>query len=121
MRKTLFLVAALLYLGLETGIWTVRPGGLFPRTPSGYAVAFWHHTHSLPGGPAFDIVDGQSCGFPRADAERCESAIAKFEDSERRTLYTGCVARITRRSWEHLQLAPGKPVWAQVKAAALIG
>ncbi len=34
---------------------------------------------------------------------------------------TPLLARITRRSWEHLQLAPGKPVWAQVKAAALIG
>jgi molybdate transport system ATP-binding protein len=31
------------------------------------------------------------------------------------------VARLTRRSAEGLSLAPGKPVWVQVKAVALIG
>lgn len=31
------------------------------------------------------------------------------------------LARITRRSWNSLALAPGRPVWAQVKAAALLG
>ncbi len=30
------------------------------------------------------------------------------------------LAQVTRRSWEALQLAPGKSVWAQVKAVALI-
>lgn len=31
------------------------------------------------------------------------------------------VARITRRSAETLQLRPGSSVWAQIKAAALVG
>jgi molybdate transport system ATP-binding protein len=31
------------------------------------------------------------------------------------------LAHVTRRAWDALQLAPGKPVWAQVKAVALIG
>ncbi|MBL8201487.1 MAG: molybdenum ABC transporter ATP-binding protein [Chromatiales bacterium] len=31
------------------------------------------------------------------------------------------LAQVTRRSWETLQLAPGKAVWAQVKAVALVG
>ena len=31
------------------------------------------------------------------------------------------LARITRRSWNSLALTPGKTVWAQVKAAALLG
>ncbi|MDE2154391.1 MAG: molybdenum ABC transporter ATP-binding protein [Xanthomonadaceae bacterium] len=35
----------------------------------------------------------------------------------------GCalLARITRRSWQALELAPGSEVWAQVKAVALAG
>ena len=33
---------------------------------------------------------------------------------------TPLVARITRRSWDHLRLAPGVAVWAQIKAAALL-
>ena len=31
------------------------------------------------------------------------------------------LAQLTRRSWETLQLTPGKSVWAQIKAVALIG
>ena len=34
---------------------------------------------------------------------------------------TPLLARITRRSWDALQLAPGKPAWAQIKAMALVG
>jgi len=34
---------------------------------------------------------------------------------------TPLLARITRRSWDTLRLAPGKSVWAQIKAVALIG
>lgn len=34
---------------------------------------------------------------------------------------TPLLARITRRSWQTLRLAPGSAVWAQVKAAALLG
>lgn len=34
---------------------------------------------------------------------------------------TPLLARITRRSWHALQLAPGSKVWAQIKAVALIG
>ena len=33
---------------------------------------------------------------------------------------TALLARITRRSYDQLQLAVGRPVWAQVKAAALL-
>jgi len=34
---------------------------------------------------------------------------------------TAVLARVTRRSLDHLQLAPGSRVWAQVKSAALVG
>jgi molybdate transport system ATP-binding protein len=34
---------------------------------------------------------------------------------------TPLLARITARSWRQLALAPGRPVWAQVKTAALLG
>jgi molybdate transport system ATP-binding protein len=34
---------------------------------------------------------------------------------------TALLARITRRSWNALELAPGKHVWAQVKTVVLIG
>lgn len=34
---------------------------------------------------------------------------------------TPLLARITRRSSDHLGLAPGRPVWAQIKAVALLG
>jgi molybdate transport system ATP-binding protein len=34
---------------------------------------------------------------------------------------TPLLARITRRSWDTLRLAPGCAVWAQIKAVALIG
>ena len=34
---------------------------------------------------------------------------------------TPLLARITRRSWQALRLAPGVHVWAQIKAAALVG
>ena len=34
---------------------------------------------------------------------------------------TPILARITRRSWDALQLSIGKPVWAQIKAVALVG
>ena len=34
---------------------------------------------------------------------------------------TPLLARITRRSWDALGLAPGKAVWAQIKAMALVG
>ena len=34
---------------------------------------------------------------------------------------TPLLARITRRSWHALRLAPGTRVWAQIKAVALIG
>jgi len=34
---------------------------------------------------------------------------------------TPLLARITHRSWDTLQLAPGKLVWAQIKAVALVG
>ena len=31
------------------------------------------------------------------------------------------LARISRRSWKALQLAPGSAVWVQIKSAALLG
>ena len=34
---------------------------------------------------------------------------------------TPIIARITRRSLDHLDVAPGKPMWAQIKAVALLG
>ena len=34
---------------------------------------------------------------------------------------TPLLARITRRSWDTLRLEPGRSVWAQIKAVALIG
>ena len=34
---------------------------------------------------------------------------------------TALLARVTQRSFEQLQLAPGRRVWAQVKSAALVG
>ncbi|MCQ4346748.1 molybdenum ABC transporter ATP-binding protein [Pseudomonas stutzeri] len=34
---------------------------------------------------------------------------------------TPLLARITRRSAEHLELAPGRQLWAQIKAVALLG
>jgi molybdate transport system ATP-binding protein len=34
---------------------------------------------------------------------------------------TALLARVTQRSCEQLQLAPGSRVWAQVKSAALVG
>ena len=34
---------------------------------------------------------------------------------------TPLIARITRRSLDHLQVMPGKPMWAQIKAVALLG
>ncbi len=33
---------------------------------------------------------------------------------------TPLIARITRRSLDHLEVAPGKPLWAQIKAVALL-
>ena len=30
------------------------------------------------------------------------------------------LSRVTRRSWRMLELAPGQPVWAQVKGVALL-
>jgi len=34
---------------------------------------------------------------------------------------TPIIARITRRSLDHLGVVPGKPLWAQIKAVALLG
>ena len=34
---------------------------------------------------------------------------------------TPLIARITRRSLDHLGVTPGKPLWAQIKAVALLG
>ncbi len=34
---------------------------------------------------------------------------------------TPIIARITRRSLDHLGVTPGKPMWAQIKAVALLG
>jgi molybdate transport system ATP-binding protein len=34
---------------------------------------------------------------------------------------TPLIARITRRSRDHLGVAPGQPLWAQIKAVALLG
>ncbi|MBP9806240.1 MAG: TOBE domain-containing protein, partial [Candidatus Accumulibacter sp.] len=34
---------------------------------------------------------------------------------------TPLLARLTRHSAQRLELAPGLPVWAQVKAVALVG
>ena len=33
---------------------------------------------------------------------------------------TPLIARITERSRKHLQIAPGQPLWAQIKSVALL-
>lgn len=93
MRKKFFLLALFAYVGIEIAAWIARPGGLFPRTPSGYVIALWHHTHGLPDG-SWDIVDGLSCGYSREEARPCEDAVADFDHPQ---IYTGCVQKLTRR------------------------
>ena len=36
-------------------------------------------------------------------------------------VYIALIARITRRSRDHLHVMPGTPLWAQIKAVALLG
>ena len=119
MKHFLIVLGVLVALGagVEATAWITRPDGLFPRTPLGYAAAWIHHSPGVPNGPALDLVDGQSCGYTKAEADLCGVAIINFEDeaTNPRT-YPKCVQKLTQKwgtSWFRRTFYQKPPVMTQ--------
>lgn len=125
-----------------------RAGVVIEATVTGYDEADHLAQLDFPGGSLLVPSTGQPLGRRvrcRIEARDVSLTLGRHDDTSVLNLLPGTItavteaphpahclvqfdaggtlllAQVTRRSREALQLAPGKPVWAQVKAVALVG